>query len=285
LDVARMVLRMKGVKKLAACRKGSFMIDLWTGDPPGWNPEIPQKKPNITPYVLNNGQTNSAVIVCPGGGYSDKADHEGAPVAEWLNSIGLSAFVLDYRVAPYRHPCPLEDVKRAVRFVRFNADKWHIDTNKIGVLGFSAGGHVAASAGTLFDAGDAEADDPVNRVSSRPDMMILCYPVISLREHGHVGSKDNLLGEDPPEELVVKMSLETQVKRNTPPVFLWHTMDDPAVPVENSILFAGACRMHNVPFELHIFPHGDHGLGLSEENPQAAQWTTLCATWQQAHGA
>jgi acetyl esterase/lipase len=219
------------------------------------------------------------VIVCPGGGYCGKADYEGAPVARWLNSVGLSAFVLDYRVVPYKHPYPLLDAQRAIRVVRCHALEWGIKPDKIGILGFSAGGHLSATAGTHFDFGSPDAADLVDQESCRPDALVLCYPVVSFGEFRHDGSMVALLGENPPDALRFSLSNETQVTNLTPPAFIWHTANDEGVPVENSLLFAGALSKHQVPFELHVFPDGAHGLALGEGHPAVSAWTGLCATW------
>jgi acetyl esterase/lipase len=219
------------------------------------------------------------VIVCPGGGYGGRAPHEGEPIALWLNSIGVSAFVLDYRVAPYRNPCELMDAQRAIRYVRSHARDFNIDPKHIGILGFSAGGHLASSAGTHYDNGKPDAADPVDRMSCRPDTMILCYAVITFGEFGHNGSMVNLLGPDPPQDLRDLFSNEKQVTAHTPPTFLWHTEDDPGVPVENSLLFAQALRRNKVSFELHIFKTGRHGLGLAPGDPHVGAWMQSCGEW------
>jgi acetyl esterase/lipase len=191
----------------------------------------------------------------------------------------VSAFVLDYRVAPYKHPVPLMDAQRAIRTVRAKAKEWRIDPKKIGILGFSAGGHLAGSAATLFDEGKADATDPIDRESSRPDCAVLCYPVLTFGQFRHHGSMVNLIGENPDEALRKTLSLENSVTPKTPPTFLWHTADDNAVPVENSLMFAEALAKNKVPFALHVFPHGPHGVGLATGNPVLSAWTGLCATW------
>lgn len=260
------------------------MMNLWEQDIPGQESVEEKFTPYMTPYLLQNETPHGAVLVLPGGGYERRADHEGDPIAMWLNSIGLSAFVVHYRVAPYRHPYPLGDAQRAVRLVRHHAKEWNIDPDRIGILGFSAGGHLAASASTHFDEGNPEAVDAVDRQSSRPNASILCYPVISFKEYYHEGSMSRLLGENPPEELRNALSLELAVKPETPPSFLWHTADDGAVPVENSLMYAKALSNQRIPFELHVFPEGRHGLGLAEEDASVSQWTGLCAGWLQKIG-
>jgi acetyl esterase/lipase len=240
--------------------------------------KIGQDIPGLKPYLIEKETLTSAVIVCPGGGYVCKAPHEGEPIAKWLNTIGVNAFVLDYRVAPYKHPYPMLDVQRAIRYVRYNCKEFNIDPNRIVILGFSAGGHLAGTAAVHFDFGKEDGDE-IDKVSCRPDMSILCYPVITTGKHTHQGSVDNLLGENPSQELLDYMSIEKQVKENTPPMFLWHTAEDATVPMENSLLLAAALKEKNIDFELHIFPKGRHGLGLSNEVPYVTRWIKLCEEW------
>lgn len=254
-------------------------LPLWPGTSPGFDEAINQPAPTITPYIIDAPRSAGAVIVFPGGGYCTKAPHEGEPIALWFNQIGLNAFVLDYRVTPYRHPIPLQDAQRAIRFVRANAAKWRIDPSHIAVLGFSAGGHLAACTATMFDDNVTSPVDDIDKVSARPDAAILCYPVVSFGEFRHNGSMVNLLGENPPEELRRRMSVENAVTVQTPPMFIWTTVDDQAVPMENSLLLANALRRNNVPFSLHVFPSGRHGLGLAADCPDVGQWTTICDEW------
>lgn len=242
-----------------------------------------EDQPRLTPFLPDADRPVAAVIVCPGGGYHKRAPHEGGLVAEWLRSLGIAGLVLDYRVAPYRHPTPLGDAQRAIRLVRAMADAWRIDPRRVGILGFSAGGHCAASAATSFDHGDPDAEDPVERQSCRPDALIACYPVITFTEpHGHQDSMENLLGitaEQVDERLRLEISLETRVTPETPATFLWHTASDPGVPVEHSLMFAAALSRCGVPFALHVFPTGGHGLGLAEEHPTVRSWTDICQAW------
>jgi acetyl esterase/lipase len=212
--------------------------------------------------------------VLPGGGYAGQAPHESEPVARWLNGLGIAAFVLDYRVAPERHPAPLLDAKQAMRFIR---SSFAVDPGRIGVLGFSAGGHLAAtlSAGTPVT-GD-QTDD-------RPDLAVLCYPVISFLEVPESGSMRNLLGPDPDESDRELLSPERHIDARTPPTFLWHTADDEAVDVNNSLLYGKNLAERGIPFELHVFPHGKHGLGLGPDDRAVGQWTGLCAEWLAGHG-
>lgn len=257
---------------------------LWPQGAPFANGTTDEDRPALTPYLLE-GSGRAAVIVCPGGGYGMRADHEGAPIAEWLNSIGISAFVLRYRVAPYAHPCPLLDVQRAIRTLRHDAARFGIDPNRLGVLGFSAGGHLASAAGTQFDGGRPDAEDEIDRQSSRPDLLMLCYPVITMRDpHTHEGSRLNLLGPDPSPERIAEHSSDERVTADTPPAFLWHTSDDGAVPVDNSLLFAAALRRHGVPFDLHVYAHGRHGMGMAQEDAHVSGWTSACASWLRMNG-
>ena len=252
---------------------------LWPSKAPCPDESGVEDQPTYTKYLLETGKPTGCVVVCPGGGYGGRAPHESGPIAEWLNSFGVSAIVADYRVAPHRHPVPWMDASRAVRRARCRAREWNIRPDRIGILGFSAGGHLASTVATHFDAGNPAASDPVERVSSRPDAAILCYPVITFGEFRHHGSMVNLIGENPSADLREFLSSEKQVTPATPPTFLWHTADDDAVPVENSLLFAAALRRWRVPFELHVFPSGSHGLGLAPDHPHVAAWTGLCETW------
>ena len=261
---------------------------LWPSGAPGAVGAEPVDKPKITVYRADPAHaTGAAVVVCPGGGYGVvAADHEGKQVAEWLNSLGVSAFVLQYRLGPrYHHPAPLQDAQRAIRIVRTRAADWGVDPARIGILGFSAGGHLASTAATHFDAGQADAADPVERASSRPDFAVLAYPVISLVDPvAHAGSRRNLLGETPDPKLVELLSNEKQVTAQTPPTFLFHTADDSGVPVENSLQFFAALKKAGVPAELHVFAHGRHGVGLAPDDPALSQWPKLCAIWMRGRG-
>jgi len=261
---------------------------LWPDGAPGAVGTDPVDKPKITVYrAPADRATGAAVVVCPGGGYRVvAADHEGKQIAEWLNSLGVSAFVLQYRLGErYRHPAPLQDAQRAIRMVRSRAKEWGVDPKRVGILGFSAGGHLASTAATHFDDGRPDAADPVEREGSRPDFAVLCYAVISLVDPvAHAGSRRFLLGDPAPPALVEDLSNEKRVSARTPPTFLWHTADDASVPVENSLQFFEALHRAGVPAELHVFPHGRHGLGLAPGDPAVSQWARLCATWMEGLG-
>lgn len=258
---------------------------LWPGGAPGAKGKEPTDIPTLTAFLPPKEKaTGAAVVVCPGGGYRHLADHEGRPVAEMLNKGGVAGFVLKYRIfPPYGHPAPLLDAQRAIRTVRANAKEWGIDPNRIGILGFSAGGHLASSAATHFDAGKPDADDPIERVSCRPDVAILIYPVITMKKFTHQGSKTALLGKNPPDDLVDLMSNELQVTKETPPSFLVHSVDDRAVPVENSLMFVDALRKVGVAHEMHMFEIGGHGYGLGRDNPMLSSWPDRCLDWLVLH--
>jgi acetyl esterase/lipase len=235
--------------------------------------------PTLTPFLLPGDRVRAAVVIYPGGGYHTRAPHEGAPIARWLNSLGLHAFVCDYRVSPWRYPQHLDDAQRAVRLVRHHAAAWKIDAQRVGVLGFSAGGHLVCSVGNFGDEGDAGSVDPVARQPGRADAVIACYPLISSISFSHAGTYRNLLGANPDPELLRRLSLETSVTPRNPPTFIWHTADDQTVPVENAYLYAIALRAQKIPHALHVYPSGVHGLGLSPENGPVAAWTQACADW------
>ncbi len=262
---------------------------LWPAGAPGAKGTSDNDKPTIAVCLPPADKaTGAAVVVCPGGGYGGLAmSYEGIDLGEWFNSFGVAAFVLKYRHkgTGYQHPAPLDDAQRAIRTVRARAAEWHVDPARIGILGFSAGGHLATSAATHFDKGRPDASDPIERVSSRPDFLIACYPVVSLTTpYTHQGSKKNLLGDKPDPKLVELMSNELQVTSETPPTFLFHTDEDTGVPPENSVLFYLALRKAKVPAELHIFEKGRHGLGLAKTTPGASAWPQLCIEWMRGRG-
>jgi len=263
---------------------------LWTTEAPGALGKEAKDMPTLTPHFAQPGiATGAAFIICPGGGYAALAPHEGTHYALWLNEQGIAGFVLKYRLGSggYRHPAMMQDVQRAIRHVRANAEKWGLDPARIGIMGSSAGGHLAATALTHFDAGNPAAADPVDRVSSRPSLGILCYPVITMGPDTHSGSKRNLLGDNPDPALVEQLSNEKQVTRDTPPVFIFHTYEDSSVKVENAMEFAAALRRQGVPFALHIYTKGAHGMGLGSSQWDPARrhpWTRDCALWLQEQG-
>lgn len=244
-------------------------VRLWPGDAPGALGTKPEDVPTLTPFLVKHEGPGPAIVICPGGGYGMLADHEGATYAQYLNTQGISCFVLKYRLGSngYRHPAMLQDASRAVRLVRSKAAQWKIDPKRVGVMGSSAGGHLASTLLTHFDKGDPNAKDPADKESSRPDIGILCYAVISMGPNTHQGSKDNLLGPNPSSELVKGLSNELQVTPNTPPCFIWHTQEDGAVKVENALEFAAALQQNHVQFDLHIYQNGGHGIGLADGPP------------------
>jgi acetyl esterase/lipase len=247
-------------------------ISLWPDGAPGALGHSTNDIPTLTPYLPDpTNTTGSAMVICPGGGYTHLAPHEGNDYALWLNQHGITCFVLKYRLGSngYHYPAEFEDVTRAMRLVRSRATDWHIDPHRIGIMGSSAGGHLASTLLTHFDSGNTNSDDLIERQSSRPDLGILCYAVITMGEYTHRGSKDNLLGKHPSWKLVKLLSNELQVKTNTPPCFIWCTYEDRTVPMENSLMFAEALRKHHVPFDLHIYQKGGHGMGLADKPPFA----------------
>jgi len=256
---------------------------LWEGAAPGALGSEPKDIPRLTVYLAPKEKaTGAAMVICPGGGYGGLAGHEGSDYALWLNERGVAGFVLKYRLGSggYRHPVMLGDAARALRTARARAGEWGVDPKRIGIMGSSAGGHLASTLLTHFDAGQADAKDPIDRQSSRPDVGILCYPVISMGEKTHQGSKNNLLGPNPSPELVKLLSNELQVTAQTPPTFVWHTAEDKAVLVENSLMFASALAAAGVPFDLHVYEKGRHGIGLGGGHP----WTADCEFWLKERG-
>jgi acetyl esterase/lipase len=272
---------------LAAEVKGP--IPLWPDGAPGALGKDEKDIPTITPYLPDSAKaTGAAIVVCPGGGYGGLAPHEGNDYALWLNDNGVAALVLKYRLGSggYRHPVMLNDAARAVRLVRTKAAEWKVDPKRVGIMGSSAGGHLASTLLTHFDSGKPDAEDLVERQSSRPDAGILCYAVITMGRFTHQGSKNNLLGKDPSPELVKLLSNELQVTKETPPCFVWHTYEDNGVPVENSLLFAEALRTAGVPFDLHVYQKGRHGIGLNDKPPfaNAHPWAKDCLFWLKEQG-
>lgn len=272
-------------------------IPLWGDKIPGPTSKDPKNVPTLTTQLADK-PNGTAVVVCPGGGYSGRAiDHEGKQIVAWLNERGIHAFVLKYRTAqesqitPPLEPGPMLDVQRAIRTVRAKAKDHGIDPKRIGVWGFSAGGHLASTAATHFDEGKADATDPIEKVSCRPDFAILAYPVISMDNNvTHGGSRRNLLGNSPDEKLVEFYSNDKQVSKTTPPTFLFHTKEDTAVKIKNSELFYEACKKNGVPVELFVVEKGRHGVGLgndarsAKESPEVAKWPGRLEEWLKGQG-
>jgi acetyl esterase/lipase len=274
------------------------VVELWPEGVPGLRADAsPDKeenarvsnvhRPTLTVYPAPASKANgTAVIICPGGGYVRLSiENEGSQVAEWLNTLGVTAFVLRYRMVEYGHPAPLRDVLRAVRLVRSEAEAYGIKANRIGVLGSSAGGHLAASSGTLFNDPDGKTGAKLDSVNARPDFLVLLYPVITLKDPlAHKGSRDALLGKTATPEMIERMSLETRVTKETPPTFIVATEEDKTVPVENSLMFFQALRTAGVPAELHVWPKGPHGFGMRTDVGEASTWTKRCEEWLNAGG-
>ncbi|HVJ84919.1 MAG TPA: alpha/beta hydrolase [Caulifigura sp.] len=273
---------------LAADAVSPEQILLWPEGAPGAKGNEDTDKPSIRMYAPESAKnTGTAIVVCPGGGYGALAiDHEGQQVGEFLRSNGITAFVLKYRLGPkYNHPVPLNDVSRALRYVRAHAKQWNIAPNRVGVMGFSAGGHLASTVSTHFDAGNPQAADPIDRESCRPDFSVLCYAVISFSApYTHKGSIRNLLGDNPDPELLKSLSNETQVTEKTPPAFLFHTQEDTAVPPQNALAYYSALVEKKVPAELHLYQYGAHGVGLAIGDPVLTTWKDRLIGWLQTSG-
>lgn len=247
------------------------LIPLWPNQAAPYTEQSPdQAQPSLTAYEVEGAKV--AVVVCPGGAYMNKAEHEGGPIAEMFNASGIAGYVLDYRVQPCHHFAPLGDALRAIRVVRSLGYKY------VGILGFSAGGNLCCSAAVHWNAGDPDAADPLERLSARPDFFVPCYPVASFTQYTHIGSVEALLGDADPDDHALRryFSTELNVTPETPPAFIWHTANDELVPVENSLLLAGALSRAGVYFELHVYPDGPHGMGLAEDNPDARRWAGEC---------
>ena len=264
---------------------------LWPDGAPGAKGDKDGDKPTLTIYLpAKEKATGAAVVIFPGGGYGHLAmDHEGHQIARWLNSFGVAGFILKYRHrnsgAGYGHPAPLQDAQRAIRMVRSRAKQWKIDPGRIGIIGFSAGGHLASSTGTHFQNRYSDAKDTIDQNSCRPDFMILVYPVVSFTEqYAHIGSRNNLLGKNPDRNLVENLSNEKQVTPETPPTFLVHANDDKPVPPENSIHFYLAMRKAKVPAEMHIYERGGHGFGPGTGKGACSSWMVRCSAWMQGRG-
>jgi acetyl esterase/lipase len=271
----------------AAAPVGPPAMPLWPNGAPGALGTAPDNVPMLQVFLPASNPTKTGVVIAPGGGYTHLAyAKEGTDVARWLNARGVAAFVLKYRLGPkYHNPIELDDAQRAIRTVRANAAQYGIATDHIGMWGFSAGGHLAATAGTQFDAGNPSATDPIDQQSSRPDFLILAYPVITMEDpYVHKGSRQYLLGDAPTQAEMDAMSAELHVTAQTPPTFLFQTTDDRTVPVLNSVMFYTALVKAGVPAELHIFQHGAHGAGLAAANPQLSVWPDLLMKWMRERG-
>lgn len=259
------------------------IVPLWSEGAPNALGSESKDQPNLTVYIANSEKPTGALVICPGGGYGNLAmDHEGRQICEWANRMGLTAILCDYRHRGkgYGHPAPLHDAQRAIRMARANATPWNLDPTKIGIIGFSAGGHLVSTVITQFDSGETEASDPVSKESSRPDFAILCYPVISMgSSFTHRGSEINLLGPNANRETLEKFASERNVRPDTPPTFLMHTLEDKAVPPQNSLVFYQAMVAKNVPGELHIYQKGTHGIGLGKTIPGTSDWPLACQRW------
>ncbi|MBM4155398.1 MAG: alpha/beta hydrolase [Lentisphaerae bacterium] len=274
----------------AAAAQGPLpVLRLWAGDAPGAKGQAPHDVPEVVPWLPDGPGPFPAIVVLPGGGYGALAPHEGPGYAGWLQTNGIAAFVVKYRLGPhgYRHPCMLQDAARAVRTVRAKASEWRVDPARIGIMGSSAGGHLASTALTRFDAGDPSSPDPVERQSSRPDFGVLCYAVISLKAPiGHVGSGRNLLGDNPDAALLDSLCNDSQVTKDTPPTFLWSLDKDPVVKVENSMAFAAALSRCGVPLEFHAYPGDKHGTGLKNYpvDESLHPWAPALLRWLSVRG-
>ena len=258
------------------------MINIWKGIPLGYKKEYENEhntgKPLLEEFAIMDGKKHSCFLIIPGGGYDHLSNHEGANVAAKLNEKGISAFVLYYRVAPYSHPTYINDAKRAMKYIRYNAHKYNIDENKIGVMGFSAGGHLACSLAEHYDEFSYDSIDEIDSASAMPNALCMCYPVVTLTNNiMHIRSSENFSGGD--ESIKKAFSGELSVRDNMPPTFIWHTFEDKSVDCRNSIEMAKALKEKNCPFELHIFPNGKHGLDLAENVEGTNQWFSLYLNW------
>lgn len=285
--VVGLVLMTAGCWAQETEASGGRTILLWPDGAPGAKGNADVDKPSLTIFLPAVNATKTGVVIAPGGGYTHLAmDKEGFAVAKWLNERGVAAFVLKYRLGPeYHHPIEIGDAQRAIRIVRAHAGEYGVALDHIGMMGFSAGGHLTATAGTRFDKGNAGAKDVIDRQGSRPDFLVLAYPVITfLDPYAHTGSRKYLLGDSPDPELVKSLSAETQVTKETPPTFLFSTTDDKTVPVMNSVMFYSALVKAGVPAEMHLFQHGSHGVGLAPGNAELSVWPDLLIKWMRERG-
>jgi acetyl esterase/lipase len=289
-----MLRRMNSLAKLlclfstaiSVSAQTNLVFPLWSDSAPGALGAESKDIPTLTVFLpAPEKATGAAIVICPGGGYGHLADHEGSQYARWLNEQGIAGFVLKYRLGSngYRHPVMLQDAARAMRTVRARADEWKLDAKRVGIIGSSAGGHLASTVMTHWDLGNKNSADAIEQQSSRPDLAILCYPVVSFSaEFTHKGSRANLLGTNLPPALLEELSAELQVNKDTPPCFIWSTGEDKTVPVDNSLSLAAALRRAGVSFDLHVYERGPHGIGLGNKNFDSANfhpWTRDCAFW------
>lgn len=273
---------------LAVHAQSTNSFPLWPDGAPGALGKEDKDTPTLTPFIAPAEKaTGAAMVICPGGGYGGLAQHEGKVYAQWLNEHGITCFVLKYRLgsAGYRHPSMLQDAARAIRTVRARAQEWKIDPKRVGIIGSSAGGHLASTILTHYDSGNTNATDVIEQQSSRPDLGVLCYAVVTMGNLTHKGSRNNLLGTNASPELVAELSNELHVTHDTPPCFVWGTYEDKTVPIENSIQFAAALRKENVPFEFHVYERGGHGMGLGarewppKDPAEMHPWAAECIRW------
>ncbi len=286
--MACVILAVTFVQATPAASPSAVTMPLWPSVPPGSTASDEGDVPELILTRVESDSPTAAIVILPGGGYGGHAmDHEGYQFAEWFHSLGVTSAICTYRLRGkgnqgkgYGHPIPMQDAQRAIQTLRARAAEWNIDPDRIGAIGFSAGGHLCSTISTHFADVDSSSEDPVAAVSSRPDFSILCYPVIAFdKPYTHKGSQRNLIGENPDRKLVELLSNERQVSEHTPPTFLFHTAEDKAVPPENSVQYFLACQKNGVPAELHVFPKGRHGLGLAKDQAGASQWPALCEDW------
>jgi acetyl esterase/lipase len=292
------IIAMLATTILTAMSQQKFVLPVWPDGPKESNgvtaPEVIENQHrilNISEATLTvqlpeaAKSTGAAVVICPGGGYiAEAVFHEGYMFADWLNSMGIAGIILKYRLPNGHTEIPLTDAKQAMRIVRAHAAEWHIDPGKVAIAGFSAGGHLASTLGTHFDAGDAASSDPLLKLSTRPDLMILFYPVITMKEFTHGGSRKNLLGDNPSTELITLYSNELNIKDNTPPTILLLSDDDKTVPPANSIQFYEGLKAKKIPASMYIFPEGGHGWGMRTDITFLQQWQSLLQSWFVKYG-
>ena len=274
--------------KFRILNRGKIMINIWNGKPPDYKANLDKDankdKPELEAFTINDGDKHSCFLILPGGGYNHLSNHEGANVAKELNKVGISAFVLYYRVAPYHHPSMLWDTKRAIRYIRHNADKYNIDVDKIGIMGFSAGGHLSGLTTIYANEFDYNHIDEVDKNSANVNALCMCYPVVSTINEDifHLRSTENLTGDN--KELRSKLSLEHNIPNNMPPTFVWHTFEDKSVDCRNSLYFAEAMKKSEKSIEFHLFPEGKHGLDMAKGIRGTEQWFLLFINWLKRNG-